>query len=96
MSAKDAYSRGRDISQDGLSQTQQTVILELEAILSTVRQIDSNITKSIELLEQPLPAVSGNSGSQLSQKGLELNYQEMVLRNTELISGILESLKALR
>lgn len=94
MSGKSASSR--DISVGNLSQDQETIILELEAILSTVKQIDSNVTKSIELLQQPFPAGRDAANKSSSQKVLELNYQEVILKNTELVSGIIESLKSLR
>lgn len=66
---------------------QEKVLLELEMILTTVKLIDSNLIRSIELLQDPIEI--GKSG-----KTVSYDPTELVQRNTQIIREIIETLEA--
>lgn len=73
--------------------TQETILLELEMILTTVKQIDSNILKSIELLAGNSTTTRSSIGS-IDQTTRE-SYGELVRKNTAKISEILRMLDSI-
>ncbi|ODV67819.1 hypothetical protein HYPBUDRAFT_122695 [Hyphopichia burtonii NRRL Y-1933] len=82
-------------------QQQEALLLELEIILSTVKQIDTNLIRSIELLqntvsvdlEQQNRARARLTGTEKQQ--IDINFIDMIKRNTATISNILETLDSL-
>lgn len=83
-----------------IKQQQESILLELEIILSTVKQIDSNLVRSIDLLHNRIPI---NTDNELKQQKTsiahtqlkELDYNELIKENTESIKSILEALDGL-
>lgn len=74
---------------DQLLKTQEKILLELEMILTTVKQIDANILKSINLLAgDGLYNHSANSIDRKTQEG----YKELVKKNVSKITDILKTL----
>lgn len=65
---------------DPLTAEQEKVLMELEMILTTVKQIDSNLLKSIALLD--------------SRESTQSKYAALVTTNTKRIQEILELLRA--
>lgn len=65
---------------DPLTAEQEKVLMELEMILTTVKQIDSNLVRSIALLDSKEPTQS--------------NYAALVTANSKRIEEILELLRA--
>lgn len=64
------------------SQAREKILMELEMILTTVKQIDSNLKRSIALLESSRDVSNSKS------------YRELVVANTGRIREILELLGA--
>lgn len=67
-----------------LEPNQEKILLELEMILTTVKQIDSNLDRSIGLLQNPIEA--GQAKTDV------VDHNELVRKNTQIIKSILETL----
>lgn len=78
--------------QEDIEKQQETILLELKMILETVRNIDRNIIKSIELLQDP---ASTNYHKNSKKTQIDLNYNDLVKKNIEAISDILRMLDSL-
>lgn len=81
-------------TQEITTKQKETILLELKMILETVKNIDKNITKSIELLQDPSP-VSMNAEKNGRSATIDLNYNDLVKRNTQAITDILKMLDRL-
>lgn len=76
-----------------LLKNQERILLELEMILTTVKQIDANILKSIDLLAgDQLPIYSSTEPiDEQTQEG----YKELVKKNVTKITDILNMLDSI-
>ena len=78
--------------QESVEKQQETILLELRMILETVKDIDRNIIKSIELLREPTSTNLHKNGHKVQ---IDLNHDDLIKRNIETISDILRMLDSL-
>lgn len=78
--------------QEDVEKQQEAILLELKMILETVKDIDRNISKSVELLQEPTPTYFHKNGS---KSQIDLNHSDLIKKNTEAISDILRMLDSL-
>jgi len=83
---------GTSKPQEDNEKQQETILLELKMILETVKNIDRNIIKSIELLQDP---TSVNLYKNNKQTQIDLNHNGLIEKNIETISDILRMLDSL-
>lgn len=79
-------------SQENVEEEQKTILLELKMILETIKNIDKNIIKSIDLLQDPSSTNLHRNGNKIQ---IDLNHNDLIKRNTETISDILRMLDSL-
>ncbi|ODV76700.1 uncharacterized protein CANTADRAFT_58054 [Suhomyces tanzawaensis NRRL Y-17324] len=77
-----------------IDEYQETILAELNMILTTVKQIDSNLVKSIGLLEESVD-IQKNGQPNLIWINDSLTYKEMVVRNVQALSDVLKMLDAI-
>lgn len=75
-----------------LLETQEKVLLELEMILTTVKQIDANIIKSIHSLSGDKEDI--HSAKSINQEDQQ-SYNELVKKNATKITDILRMLDSI-
>lgn len=80
-----------DIGRTPVEETQAAILLELEIILSTVKSIDANVIKSIELL-QNTTLIPANGATSVA----EADFNDLIKRTTGAINTILEQLNGLQ
>ncbi|CUM46565.1 uncharacterized protein AC631_02019 [Debaryomyces fabryi] len=83
---------GTSKPQEDIEKQQEAILLELKMILETVRNIDRNIVKSIELLQDP---TSTNLHKSNNNTQKDLNHNDLIKKNIEVISDILRMLDSL-
>lgn len=78
--------------EEDVEKQQETILLELKMILETVKDIDRNIIRSIELLLEPTSTNLHKNGNKAQ---IDLNHSDLIKRNIETISDILRMLDSL-
>lgn len=78
--------------EEDVEKQQEKILLELKMILETVKDIDRNIIRSIELLLEPTSTNLHKNGNKAQ---IDLNHSDLIKRNIEAISDILRMLDSL-